>query len=79
MAIPKRELQLSQDLMELQSRYNRLNMENNRITTLLRLSVESGRLLADGCERLEKEIEILKETIPSAIAFTPKKKTRKAV
>jgi len=79
MAISKRELQLSQDLMELQSRYNELVDKHSEVLKSARyFRDESFRMDTENVE-LKKEVAILKETIPSAIAFTPKKKTRKTV
>lgn len=73
MTISKRELQLSQDLMSLQSQYNALQIENNRLTTLLRKSMESGKLLGDACERLEETVSILKSTAKTTITASAKK------
>ena len=77
MAISKRELELSQDLMELQSRYNRLNMENNRITTLLRKSMEASKLLSDSCDVLQSRISVLESISPKINSVVAKKYSTK--
>jgi len=79
MATNNQAIQLSQELMELQSRYNELLQSRDTALKSARyFRDESFRLDNENVE-LKKEVAILKESIPSAIAFTPKKKTRKAV
>jgi len=57
MAISKRSLKLSQDLMDLQSRYNALNKENNRITSELRISKEEILILEEDNKFLKTRLK----------------------
>ena len=79
MATNKQSLQLSQDLMEFQSRYNALQQTN---TTLL----TSARFFRDESFKYQAEVESLKQIIASQLitlaAFEksqPKKNTRESV
>jgi len=63
MTISKQSLQLSQDLMELQSRYNELNRENNRITSELRIEKEKNVLLQDNIIELKDKVKKKQATL----------------
>lgn len=73
MTILKRELQLSQDLMSLQSQYNSLQTENNRLASLLKKSMENGRFLGEEVSRLQDNISILKSVSKKTMSATAKK------
>jgi len=79
MAISKRELALSQDLMDLDRVYNELNRRYNNLNISHNDALNRLIVLESEKNELESEITILKEALPSAIAFTPKKRTRKTV
>ena len=78
MAINKRELQLSQDLMDLQSRYNELIGKYGDVVKSARFFRDESFKYQNELREAKKEVEILKETIPAAIAFVPKKKVSRA-
>ena len=78
MAINKRELQLSQDLMDLQSRYNELIGKYGDVVKSARFFRDESFKYQNELTKTKKEVEILKETIPAAIAFVPKKKVSRA-
>lgn len=73
MAISKREIHLTQELMELQSQYNSLKKNNDSIRSLLEKSMESGKLLVEAVERLEDTISILGSTSRKSTSDVAKK------
>ena len=78
MSISKRELQLSQDLMDLQAQYNSILLEKNDLKKSARFFCDESFKYQNEIKELKKEVEILKGVIPSAIAFVPKKKISRA-
>lgn len=78
MTISKRELQLSQDLMDLQSRYNQLN---EKYSAVLKDSREF-RLLYNAVQEeirvLKMEVGILKKPLPSVPTRAVKTRTSRA-
>jgi len=57
MTISKQSIQLSQDLMDLQSQYNVLNIENNRLTSELRISKEEILALQENNKFLKTRLK----------------------
>jgi len=57
MAISNQSMQLSQDLMDLQSRYNALNIEKNRITSELRIKKEEILALEESNKFLKSRLK----------------------
>lgn len=73
MAITNREIKLSAELMELQSQYNDLKKDNERTRSMLKGSMESGKLLVEAVERLEDTISILRSVSKKSTSDATKK------
>jgi len=73
MAISKREVQLSQDLMELQSRYNELVDKHAEVLKSARFFRDESFKYQDELNALNDVVSILKSTAKKCVTSTAKK------